>query len=235
MLLYGPPGCSKTLTAAAMANEAGFNFLAVKGAEVLSKYVGESERNMRDVFGRARAAQPSILFLDEIDAIGSAREESPNGSSGGGGVHVLTTLLNELDGIETMEGVFVLAATNRPWALDPALVRPGRLDEIMYVPMPDAATRRDIFDIRLRSMAHDGSVDVGRLASETEGCSGAEVTELCRRAGLRALRETHVPAAVAGEMAVTQRHFEEELGNLKRHVSVEMIRNYEEWSRAGEW
>src|SRR3954453_5256831 len=127
VLLYGPPGCSKTLSAQAMATEAGFNFFAVKGAELLNMYVGESERAVRDIFARARAASPSVIFFDEIESIGSKREGRNSG------VNVLTTLLNEMDGIETLKGVTVLAATNQPQALDLALLRPGRFDKLLYV------------------------------------------------------------------------------------------------------
>ncbi|KAL9113184.1 MAG: hypothetical protein Q9187_007653, partial [Circinaria calcarea] len=157
LLLYGPPGCSKTLTAKAIATESHLNFLAVKGAELLSMYVGESERAVRDVFRKARAASPSILFFDEIDAIGAAREGGPGG--GGSGVNVLTTLLNELDGIEDLKGVFVLAATNQPQVLDPALMRPGRLDTILYVGPPNLDARREILEIQLRQTDTADDVD----------------------------------------------------------------------------
>ena len=227
MLLYGPPGCSKTLTAAAVAHEAGLNFLAVKGAEVLTMYVGESERKVRDIFSKARAAQPSILFLDEIDAVGAVRE------AGHSGVQVLTTLLNELDGIEPMKGVFVLAATNKPWVLDPALMRPGRLDRIMYVPLPDEATRKDIFHIRLGAMKHDDSINIDWLAQNTAGFSGAEITKMCQQAGYEALKETMKgQAASAEEEPVRQRHFQAALDASSRGVSEAMVKEYEEWSRA---
>ena len=131
LLLYGPPGCSKTLAAKAVATEADLNFLAVKGAELLSMYVGESERAIREVFRKARSASPSIIFFDEIDSIGSSR------SNEHGGLNVLTTLLNEMDGIEDLRGVFVLAATNNPSVLDSALIRPGRFSTLLYVGLPD--------------------------------------------------------------------------------------------------
>lgn len=158
VLLYGPPGCSKTLTAKALATESGINFIAVKGPELLNKYVGESERAVREVFRKARAASPSIVFFDEIDALGADRD---GGETHGG---VLTSLLNEMDGIEQLSGVTVVAATNRPDVLDPALTRPGRLDRILYVGAPDLATRRDIFRIRFAAMAVDPNVDIDELA-----------------------------------------------------------------------
>lgn len=127
VLLYGPPGCSKTLAAKAVATETDLNFIAVKGAELLSMYVGESERAVREVFRKARSASLSIIFFDEIDALGASQDSSH------GGPNVLTTLLNELDGIEELKGVFVLAATNKPAILDPALIRPGRFTTLLYV------------------------------------------------------------------------------------------------------
>lgn len=158
VLLYGPPGCSKTMTAKALATESGINFLAVKGPELLNKYVGESERAVREIFRKARAASPSIVFFDEIDALGASRDAG----EGHGGV--LTSLLNEMDGIEQMSGVTVVAATNRPDVLDTALTRPGRLDRIIYLGAPDLQTRKDIFRLRFKNMAVDPAVDVEELA-----------------------------------------------------------------------
>ncbi|KAG9975153.1 AAA-domain-containing protein, partial [Aureobasidium melanogenum] len=143
ILFYGPPGCSKTLTAKAVATESGLNFIAVKGAELTSMYVGESERSVREVFRKARAAAPSIIFFDEIDSIGSERD-----SSGTKGLNVLTTLLNEMDGIESLKGVLVLAATNKPEVLDPALLRPGRFDSLIYISPPSQSARKEILRIR---------------------------------------------------------------------------------------
>ncbi|OCF38540.1 AAA family ATPase [Kwoniella heveanensis CBS 569] len=183
VLLYGPPGCSKTMTAKALATESGINFLAIKGPELLNKYVGESERAVRDIFRKARAASPSIVFFDEIDALGSARSDDHTHSG------VLTSLLNEMDGIEELSGVTVVAATNRPDVLDSALMRPGRLDRILYVGAPDLATRKDIFKIRLASMAVEPGVQIDELAQIAEGCSGAEVAFICQDAALAAMNE----------------------------------------------
>ncbi|RSH88819.1 AAA+-type ATPase [Saitozyma podzolica] len=183
VLLYGPPGCSKTMTAKALATESGINFIAVKGPELLNKYVGESERAVREIFRKARAAAPSIVFFDEIDALGSSRSDdmSHNG--------VLTSLLNEMDGIEELSGVTVVAATNRPDVLDSALMRPGRLDRILFVGAPDLETRKDIFRIRFSTMAVEPGVDVEELAYLAEGCSGAEVASICQDAALTAMNE----------------------------------------------
>ncbi|MCJ1431142.1 AAA+-type ATPase [Xylographa pallens] len=226
LLLYGPPGCSKTLTAAAVATEAGLNFLAVKGAELLSMYVGESERAMREVFRKARAAAPSIIFFDEIDAIGASRE----GPGQHGGLNVLTTLLNELDGIEALKGVFVLAATNKPEVLDPALMRPGRLDTMLYVGPPDQDARKEILHIRVGKMDVAGDLDVGWLAEKTDGYSGAEIVSVCQRAGYAALEEQES----SGEMMqVWKRHFEVGLLEVQRQITPEMKARYEEFGRRG--
>ncbi|KAH7035567.1 P-loop containing nucleoside triphosphate hydrolase protein [Microdochium trichocladiopsis] len=157
ILLYGPPGCSKTMTAQAMATESGFNFFAVKGGELLNMYVGETERSIRNLFRRAKDASPSIIFFDEIDSIAGPSRSSGNPSASSGGVQALTTLLTEMDGFEKMGDVFVLAATNKPDSLDPALVRPGRFDQAIYVPLPDAPAREAIFANKARELRFSSS------------------------------------------------------------------------------
>ena len=224
LLLYGPPGCSKTLTAKAVATEAGLNFLAVKGAELLSMYVGESERAVREVFRKARAASPSIIFFDEIDAIGAARDGQH------GGLNVLTTLLNELDGIEVLKGVFVLAATNKPEVLDPALMRPGRLDTILYVGPPDPEARQEILSIRTRKMDIAEDVDLKWLAAATDGYSGAELVSICQRAGYAALEEQE---ACGEQKRVRKGHFEIGLKEVTRQITQEMRERYDAWGRRG--
>ncbi|MCJ1350895.1 MAG: AAA+-type ATPase [Icmadophila ericetorum] len=242
LLLYGPPGCSKTLTAKAVATESRLNFLAVKGAELLSMYVGESERAVREVFRKARAAAPSILFFDEIDAIGSRRSDK-NGNGGSGELNVLTTLLNELDGIEVLKGVFVLAATNKPEVLDEALMRPGRLDTLLYVGPPDREARLEILAIRLGRMDVAGDVEVNLLAERTEGYSGAELVSVCQKAGYAALEEQErertggvngVDDCEAGgkeKVQVGMRHFEIGLGEVQRMITAEMRARFENWGR----
>ncbi|NXS37511.1 SPAT5 protein, partial [Pomatostomus ruficeps] len=172
VLLYGPPGCSKTMIAKALAHESGLNFLAVKGPELMNKYVGESERAVREIFRKARAVSPSILFFDEIDALAVER----GNSSGAGNVadRVLAQLLTEMDGIEQLKDVTILAATNRPDMIDKALLRPGRIDRIIYVPLPDAATRREIFKLHFQSMPVSEEVCVAELVERTQKYSGAE-------------------------------------------------------------
>ena len=222
-LLYGPPGCSKTLMAKAIATEAGLNFLAVKGAEILSMYVGESERAVREVFGKARAAAPSILFFDEIDALGGARDAQH------AGLNVLTTMLLEMDGIEALNGVFILAATNRPAALDPALMRPGRLDKHFYVGPPDRAAREDIFRLRLAKPTKAADVDLAWLADQSEGHSGSEVVNVCRNAGWFAAAD----AIESGRpVVISRRHLERALQEEKRQISPEMVGEYLAWGQS---
>lgn len=226
LLLYGPPGCSKTLIAKAVATETGLNFIAVKGAELLSMYVGESERAVRDVFRKARAASPSVIFFDEIDAIGSSRE----GSTMAGGLNVLTTLLNELDGIEVLKGVFVLAATNKPEILDPALMRPGRLDTALHVGLPDFEARREILRIRLRLMDVDDEVDDTTLAHSTAGYSGAEIVSICQKAGYAALEEQ---VRSKQQQRIGTIHFDSALAQVYPQVTTEMARRYRDWGKGG--
>ncbi|KAK9473895.1 P-loop containing nucleoside triphosphate hydrolase protein [Dipodascopsis tothii] len=222
ILLYGPPGCSKTLTAKALATEAGLNFLAVKGPELFNKFVGESERGVREIFRKARNASPSIIFFDEIDALSTAR-----GHGESGGDRVLTSLLNEMDGIEALGNVIVVAATNRPEIIDSALMRPGRLDRLLYVGPPDLAARRQIFKIRFSKMAVADEVDIEDLAKRTDGCSGAEIVSVCQEAGIYAMNEDIDSPCIA------LRHFEQALAALTRTITPEMLKFYEEYRAAG--
>ncbi|KAF5360883.1 hypothetical protein D9756_004533 [Leucocoprinus leucothites] len=162
LLLYGPPGCSKTVLARACACEGGVNFVAVKGPELLNKYVGESERGVREIFRKARAAAPSIVFFDEIDALATSRGSSD--TEAGSHEGVLTSLLNEMDGVQELIGVTIVAATNRPEVIDSALMRPGRLDRILYVGPPDQAGREEILRIKTRNMSVDSNLDLAKLA-----------------------------------------------------------------------
>ncbi|KAL7452819.1 hypothetical protein ACHAWC_004540 [Mediolabrus comicus] len=189
VLLYGPPGCGKTLLAKAIANESGANFISVKGPELLDKYVGESERSVRVVFERARSSSPCIIFFDELDSLCPKR----GSDSGGGGVseRVVNQLLTEMDGLDSRRSVFVIAATNRPELIDPAMLRPGRLDKLLYVPLPSPNDRYSILqalsatvkiasDVNLHAIAHD---------SRANGFSGADCAALLREAGLAVLRD----------------------------------------------
>ena len=189
VLLSGPPGCGKTLIAKALASETEVNFIAVKGPELMSMYVGESERGVREVFHKARQAAPCIVFFDEIDALASTRASGGHQDAGVGG-RVLSQLLTELDGIEELKGVLVLAATNRRDLLDPALLRPGRFDLQIELPLPDRAAREKIFQVHMRDRPITADVTAAWLAQQTHGFSGAEIEAVCRRAmmGVLAVR-----------------------------------------------
>ncbi|KAF9158337.1 Spermatoproteinsis associated protein 5 [Actinomortierella ambigua] len=224
ILLYGPPGCSKTLMAKALATQAGLNFIAVKGPELFSKWVGESEKAVREVFRKARAASPSIVFFDEIDALTVKRGA---GDDGGSSVadRVLSQLLNELDGIEPLVNVTVVAATNRPDIMDPALMRPGRIDRILYVSPPDLASRTEILRLQMsrRRMAVGPDVDPAVIAEATEGCSGAEVVALCQEAAMKAMEED------LNIEYVSRRHFDQALAQMTRRITPEMIQFYDDF------
>ncbi|XP_064608253.1 ATPase family gene 2 protein homolog A-like [Liolophura sinensis] len=218
VLMYGPPGCSKTMIAKALATESGLNFIAVKGPELFSKWVGESERAVREVFRKARNAAPSIVFFDEIDALAIERGSSSGGSNVG--ERVLAQLLTEMDGVEVIQDVTVVAATNRPDMIDKALLRPGRLDRILYVPLPDKDTRRAIFSILFRKMPVAEDVCVEDLVSQTERYSGAEVTAVCHEAAMFALQEDIHSSVIKAE------HFIKSLETVKPRISEEMIQFY---------
>ncbi|KAJ3226124.1 spermatogenesis associated protein 5 [Chytriomyces hyalinus] len=219
ILMYGPPGCSKTLMAKALATEAGLNFLAVKGPELFSKWVGESEKAVRDIFKKARAASPSVIFFDEIDAI-AVRRGNDNGSVSD---RVLSQLLNEMDGIEPLVNGTVIAATNRPDILDSALLRPGRMDRILYVSPPDYESRLQIFKIRIAKMTCASDVDCEALALKTEGYSGAETVSVCQEAAMCAMEED--PDAEA----VCNRHFLDAISKVTPRITSEMIAFYDKF------
>lgn len=225
VLLYGPPGCSKTLTAKALATESGINFLAVKGPEIFNKYVGESERAIREVFRKARSASPSIIFIDEIDALSPDRD----GESTSAANHVLTSLLNEIDGVEELHGVVIVSATNRPDSIDPALLRPGRLDRHIYVGPPNFDARLQIFkNCTKKFKVMNTSVDLEDLARRTDGCSGAEVVLLCQEAGLAAIMEN------LETDRVESKHFENALKDISKGITPDMLEYYESFaSRSG--
>ncbi|KAM4811871.1 ATPase family gene 2 protein homolog A isoform X4 [Urocitellus parryii] len=221
VLLYGPPGCSKTMIAKALANESGLNFLAIKGPELMNKYVGESERAVREIFRKARALAPSIIFFDELDALAVER----GSSLGAGNVadRVLAQLLTEMDGIEQLKDVTILAATNRPDRIDKALMRPGRIDRIIYVPLPDAATRREIFNLQFHAMPISNEVDLDELILQTHTYSGAEIIAVCREAALLALEE-NIKAS-----CIMKRHFTQALSTVAPRIPESLRRFYEEY------
>jgi len=186
ILLFGPPGCGKTLLAKAVATESEANFISIKGPEVFSKWVGESEKAIREVFRKARTASPAIVFFDEMDSL-APRRGTGYGDSGVS-ERVISQLLTEIDGIEQLENVSVISATNRPDILDPAILRPGRFDRLIYVPPPDAKTRMEIFKIHTEKMPLNPEVDLDQLSRMTNGYSGADIEALCREAAMNALR-----------------------------------------------
>lgn len=188
VLFYGPPGCGKTLLAKAVANECSANFVSIKGPELLTMWFGESEANVREVFNKARAASPCVLFFDELDSIGTARG-SGGGDAGGAGDRVMNQLLTEMDGVGAKKNLFFIGATNRPDILDEALLRPGRLDQLIYIPLPDEASRYSILKANLRKSPVAANVDLHFLARQTEGLSGADLAALTQRASKSAVRE----------------------------------------------
>ncbi|KAJ1915210.1 AAA ATPase cdc48 [Mycoemilia scoparia] len=187
VLLYGPPGCGKTLLAKAIANVCQANFISVKGPELLTMWFGESEANVRDVFDKARAAAPCVLFFDELDSIGKARGSNPGDS--GSGDRVLNQILTEMDGMNAKKNVFVMGATNRPDQIDSALLRPGRLDQLVYIPLPDLKSRLAIIKAALRNTPISPDINLELIAEYTEGFSGADLTEICQRACRNAIRQ----------------------------------------------
>ena len=188
VLFYGPPGCGKTLMAKAVAHECSSNFISVKGPELLTMWFGESESNVRDVFDKARGASPCVLFFDELDSVGTARGSSI-GDAGGAGDRVLNQLLTEMDGVGAKKNLFFIGATNRPDILDEALIRPGRLDQLIYIPLPDKPSRVNIIKAVLRKSPVAPNVSMDFLAELTKNFTGADLTELCQRATKAAIRE----------------------------------------------
>jgi len=219
-LLYGPPGTGKTLLAKAVAREAQANFIATKSSDLLSKWYGESEQQIARLFARARQVAPTVIFIDELDSLVPAR---------GGGLgepqvteRVVNTILAEMDGLEELQSVVVIGATNRPTLIDPALLRPGRFDELIYVPVPDQAGRKRILSIHTGKMPLADDVDLDVLAERTERFTGADLEDLVRRAGLVALRQS------LSVDRVTQAHFEAALEDTRASVTPEMEREYEQ-------
>ncbi|MFY9565542.1 MAG: AAA family ATPase, partial [Nitrososphaeraceae archaeon] len=235
ILLYGPPGTGKTLIAKAAANESEANFISIKGPELLSKWVGESEKGVREVFRKARQAAPCIIFFDEVDAIAPRR-----GGGLGGDSHVterlISQLLTELDGLEILTNVVVIAATNRPDIIDPALLRPGRFDRLLYVPPPDKDSRLQIIKIHTKKKPLAENISMDQLASETEGYTGADIASLSSAAVMLALRE-HVSRyddpkqadSHVQELKVHMRHFEEAMKKI-RPLSTQELDMYKKIS-----
>jgi len=245
VLFYGPPGCGKTLLAKAIANECQANFISIKGPELLTMWFGESESNVREVFDKARQASPCVLFFDELDSIARARG-SGSSDGGGAGDRVINQILTEIDGVGVRKNVFVIGATNRPDILDPAIMRPGRLDQLVYIPLPDRKSRIQIFKATLRKSPLSKEIDIEALARATSGFSGADITEICQRACKFAIRES-IYKDIEKEKnknkmnnkmeteeidfdpvpEITKAHFIEAMKYARRSVSDGDIRKYE--------
>ncbi|KAE9393993.1 valosin-containing protein [Gymnopus androsaceus JB14] len=252
VLFYGPPGTGKTLLAKAIAHECNANFISIKGPELLTMWFGESEANVRDVFDKARAAAPCVMFFDELDSIAKARGGS-SGDAGGAGDRVLNQILTEMDGMNAKKNVFIIGATNRPDQIDSALLRPGRLDQLIYIPLPDEPSRLSILKATLKKSPIAGDVSLDFLAKSTHGFSGADLTEICQRAAKLAIREsidadirkTRERQEKEGDDAnmeedaeeddpvpeITKAHFEEAMKYARRSVSDQDIRRYEMFSQ----
>jgi len=249
VLFYGPPGCGKTLLAKAIANECQANFISIKGPELLTMWFGESEANVREVFEKARAAAPCVLFFDELDSIAKSRGGS-GGDGGGASDRVINQVLTEMDGMGAKKNVFIIGATNRPDIIDGAVLRPGRLDQLIYIPLPDEGSRLNIFKSALRKSPISKDVDIQFLAKTTHGFSGADITEICQRACKLAIREciekdmkrdremkekgTEVMDGMELEDLVpeiTRSHFEEAMKFARRSVSDNDIRKYDMFSQ----
>ncbi len=217
VLLCGPPGCGKTLLAKAAASATQVNFISVKGPSLMSKYIGESERAVREVFRKAKQAAPCLVFFDEIDALVPRR--GSGGSDAGVSERVVGQFLAELDGVEKLTGVFVLAATNRPDMVDPALLRPGRFDVVVEIGLPDEPERLAILQVQVRGKPIDKKVDLKILAAETVGLTGADLGAICNRAALNAIRD-RIEAGTKGKLATSSplliltRHFEVALAEI---------------------
>lgn len=247
VLFYGPPGCGKTLLAKAIANECGANFISIKGPELLTQWFGESEANVRELFDKARAASPCILMFDEMDSIAKTRGSGGPGSSEAGD-RVINQILTEIDGVGARKNVFCIGATNRPDILDPAVIRPGRLDQLIYIPLPDLKSREAIFKAALRKAPLGPGVSVEVLARSTHGFSGADITEICTTASKLAIREAilaeeeRLKKVAAGELEedegkanpsdllVTKKHFNFAMSRARRSVSEKDLALFEEFA-----
>merc|ERR550537_1503534 len=248
VLFYGPPGCGKTLLAKAVANECQANFISIKGPEMLTMWFGESEANIREVFDKARQASPCVLFFDELDSIAKSRGGSA-GDAGGAADRVINQILTEMDGMGAKKNVFIIGATNRPDIIDGAIMRPGRLDQLIYIPLPDEESRISILKANLRKSPIAKDVDLNHIAKMTKGFSGADLTEICQRACKLAIRES-IDADIRREKErqkqgsnmdvdddedlvpeILKRHFEEAMKFARRSVSDNDIKKYEMFSQ----
>ncbi len=224
ILLYGPPGTGKTMLAKAVAKESEANFILVKGPELLSKWVGESEKAVREIFKKARQASPTIVFFDEIDSLAPRRGGS-SGDESRSAERVVNQMLTEMDGLEELNDIVIIAATNRPDILDTALLRPGRFDRIVLVPAPDVDARKEIFKVHMRNMPLAKDVNVDALVNKTKGYVGADIESVCREAAILALREN------MDAKLVSSKHFDDALVKVRPSVNDDVEKSYEELSK----
>jgi transitional endoplasmic reticulum ATPase len=218
ILLYGPPGCGKTLLARAVATESEANFISIKGPEVFSKWVGESEKAIREVFRKARMAAPAVIFLDEMDSLTPRRGAGMSDS--GVSERVISQLLTEMDGILTLQDIVVIAATNRPDMVDTAVLRPGRFDRLIYVPEPDEKSRLQILKLYTKNMPITQDVDLTQLANITKYYSGADLESLCREAAMHALRRD------VNAQIVTMKDFQDAMKEMGPSITPDMEKWY---------
>jgi transitional endoplasmic reticulum ATPase len=218
ILLYGPPGTGKTMIAKAVAATSEANFISIKGPELISKWVGESEKGVREVFRKARQAAPCVVFFDELDAIAPRR----GGSEGDSHVteRVISQMLTEMDGLEDLKGVVVIGATNRPDIIDEALLRPGRFDRTLEVPVPDKEARKQIFHIHTKKKPLDSDVNLDKLLEMTEGMTGADIAALVNAAAMSAIKE-HVRQKSGTKLRISMKHFETALNKIRRSLVIE--------------
>ena len=223
ILIFGPPGCGKTLLAKAIATESKSNFISIKGPEIFSKWVGESEKAVREIFRKARQAAPSIIYFDEIDAISAGRGEYA-------GTQVYASIVNqilvEMDGIENRQGIVTIASTNRPDIVDPAFLRPGRFDRLIYVEAPDFESRIKILEVHTKNMPLAEDISLKHIAQITEGYSGADLENVCREAGMQAIREK-----MENFEKIENKHFEFALNKIKSTLPGEIIQRYESMAK----
>ncbi|OLL25651.1 Cell division control protein 48, partial [Neolecta irregularis DAH-3] len=244
VLFYGPPGTGKTLLAKAIANECAANFISIKGPELLSMWFGESESNIRGIFDKARAAAPCVVFLDELDSIAMKRGNN-QGDGGGAGDRIVNQLLTEMDGMDNKKNVFIIGATNRPDHIDPAMLRPGRLDQLIYVPLPDFASRLSILKAQLRNSPVAVDVSLEAVAKATQGFSGADLAFIVQYSAKMAIKESiaheierskrdeeFMDTDLADPVPeLTRAHFEEAMRGARRSVSDADIRRYEMYAQ----
>jgi len=224
ILLYGPPGCGKTLLARAVATESEFNFISIKGSEIFSKWVGESGKAIREVFRKARMAAPAIVFLDETDALTPKRSADYDNS--GVSEQVISQLLTEIDGLNNLHDVVVIAATNRPDMIDPAVIRSGRFDRLIYVPGPDDASRMQILKLYTNNMPLDPDVDMNQLVAMTKHCSGADIESLCREAAMYALRQD------VNAQKITMKDFQVTMEEIRPSTTPDMEKWYKNFMQS---